>query len=340
MKILQVAYPLFPVSSDSAGGAEQILYLLDRGLVELGHESIVIGARGSHVSGVLVETPAPGGELTEAVRREAQRAHLECIEQALEQFRPDLVHFHGLDFNSYLPSARIPKLATLHLPIAWYPESIFNVGGIEFCCVSESEARTAPEGVTVAVVPNGIDIRSYRADVTRGEYLFWLGRVCEEKGTDIALRVAHRLGLPLIVAGPVHPFAYHRAYFSKRVEPLMDRKRRYVGAIGMEQKARLLAEARCVLIPSLAAETGSLVGMEAIASGAPVIAFRSGALPEIVEHGITGFIVDSEEQMGCAVSDLGEISSERCRSEAVRRFSVQRMVQDYIRLYERLLASG
>lgn len=340
MTVLEVGYPLFPVSRDSAGGAEQILFLLDRGLVERGHKSIVIAARGSRVSGVLVETPATDGEQTDAVRREAQRAHAECIEEALEKFGADLVHFHGLDFDTYVPAREIRKLATLHLPVAWYPEAIFSMAEIQFCCVSGSQARTAPDGVKPRVVPNGIDVLRYRADWRRGEHLFWLGRVCAEKGTDIALRVAHRLDLPLTVAGPVHAFAYHRAYFSERVEPLLDGKRRYVGAIGMEQKVRMLAEARCVLIPSLAEETGSLVAMEAIASGTPVIAFRSGALPEIVEHGVTGFIVDSEEEMADAVSRLPEISTERCRAEAVRRFAAERMVEDYIRLYERLLASG
>ncbi len=340
MKILQVAYPLFAVSEDSAGGAEQILFLLERGLVAHGHQSIVIGAEGSRVSGSLIETPAAGGEVTDAIRRDAQRVHLKCIELAIDQFRPDLTHFHGLDFNSYVPAAGIPTVATLHLPVSWYPQSIFDIDGVEFCCVSDSQAHTAPERARVAIVPNGIDVSLYRADLPHSEYLLWLGRVCEEKGTDVALRVAHRLDEPLTIAGPVHPFAYHRAYFTERVEPLLDEERRYVGAVGIEQKAQMLAQARCVLIPSLAAETGSLVAMEAIASGTPVIAFRSGALPEIVEDGVTGFIVDSEEEMADAVSRIGEISSQRCRTEAVRRFSAERMVEDYIRLYERLLASA
>jgi glycosyltransferase involved in cell wall biosynthesis len=340
MNVLSVSYPLFPVTADSAGGAEQILFLLERGLVKAGHRSIVIAARGSLLAGELVETPAPAGEITDAVREHAQQAHALCIRQALEQFPVDLVHFHGLDFSTYVPARLVPKITTLHLPLAWYPQSIFEQRDTALCCVSDSQARTAPDGLRLPVVPNGIELARYQANALRRDYLLWLGRVCEEKGTAIALRVAHRLDVPLIVAGPVHPFSYHQTYFSEHVAPLLDEKRRYVGAVALEQKIELLAQARCVLIPSLAAETGSLVAMEAIGSGSPVIAFRSGALPEIVEHGVTGFIVDSEEEMAAAVKRTDEISPVRCREQALRRFDAAQMVDGYINFYRHLLASG
>ena len=340
MNVLSVAYPLFPVSADSAGGAEQVVFLLDRGLAARGHDSIVIAATGSEVSGELLETPAPAGEITDAIREGAQRVHAKTIARALEQFPVDLIHFHGLDFVSYIPATAIRKLATLHLPLDWYPQSIFERSDVRPCCVSQTQARTSANGLQLPVVPNGIDVARYRADETRDDYLLWLGRICREKGTDIALRVAHRLDLPLVVAGPVHAFAYHRAYFAEHVEPLLDAKRRYLGPVAIHQKIDLLARARCVLIPSLAAETGSLVAMEAIVSGAPAVAFRSGALPEIVEHGLTGLIVDSEEQMAQAVSRIDAISPAVCRDHALRRFDCARMVAQYIKLYEQLLAAG
>lgn len=340
MNFVSVAYPLFPVTPDSAGGAEQIIFLLERELVARGHRSVVIAAAGSRISGQLIATPTARGEITDAVREEAQRSHLECIESALERFPVDLIHFHGLDFHAYVPRTPVPKLATLHLPLDWYPQSIFEQRDVTLCRVSESQAQRAPNGLKLPVIPNGIDVCRYRIDPQRREYLLWLGRVCPEKGADIALRVAHRLDLPLIVAGPVHAFAYHQAYFSERVHPLLDVQRQYVGAIDLEQKVALLAAARCVLIPSLAAETGSLVAMEAISSGTPVIAFRSGALPEIVQNGVTGFIVDSEEEMDEAVKRTVEISPTRCREEALRRFDAARMVDGYLKLYKEMVASG
>jgi glycosyltransferase involved in cell wall biosynthesis len=336
--VLSISYPLFPVSADSAGGAEQILFLLDRGLVAAGYKSIVIAAAGSRVTGSLLETTAATGEITDPIREQAQRVHLERIEYALGNFAVDLIHYHGLDFATYVPASPIPKIATLHLPLDWYPHSIFDSAGLHLCCVSQSQAQTAPNAVKLPVIPNGIDLGRYRSDTRHGESLLWLGRICPEKGTDIALHVAKRLDLQLTIAGPVHPFTYHQDYFSQQVEPLLDHKRRYVGAIGLEEKVKLLAEARCVLIPSLVAETGSLVAMEAISSGTPVIAFRSGALPEIVEHGVTGFIVDSEEEMADAVKRSAEICPARCRQEALRRFDAARMVENYLNFYRDLRA--
>jgi glycosyltransferase involved in cell wall biosynthesis len=333
MTVLSVAYPLFPVSADSAGGAEQILYLLERGLVHAGHRSIVIAAAGSHLSGHLIEAPVSTGEITPSARKHAQQEHLARIEQALVHFPVDLIHFHGLDFHTYVPREPLAKVATLHLPLAWYPPSALTDFDVRLCCVSESQAETAPNALKLPVIHNGIDVDRYRADAPRRDYLLWLGRICPEKGTDIALRVARRLDLPLIVAGPVHSFAYHEKYFSEAVEPLLDRKRKHIGPIGLEAKIRLLSQARCVLIPSLERETGSLVAMEAISSGAPVIAFRSGALPEIVEDGVTGIIVASEDEMAEAVERSGEISSVRCREEALRRFNAARMVEDYLAFY-------
>jgi len=141
----------------------------------------------------------------------------------------------------------------------------------------------------------------------------------------------------LTVAGPVHPFSFHRNYFETEVRPLLDGKRVYVGPVDLEEKAKLLSNARALLIPSLVAETSSLVAMEAASAGTPVVAFRSGALPEVVRHEVTGFITDDLEGMIDAVARIGEISPLRCRQYALRNFSSERMVDDYVKLYRDLL---
>ncbi len=336
MNILSVAYPLLPVGPDSGGGAEQILFLLEHGLVARGHRSIVIAAKGSRVRGELIETPVFEGEMTEEVRVAARHDHLRAIEQALERYRIDLIHFHGLDFFNYLPSKRVPKLATLHLPPAWYPESIFHLQDVQLNCVSQSQANAAPGNKKPPVILNGIDTAEYDVASRERKHLLWLGRICPEKGVHIGLEVAHRLDLPMVIAGPVHPFRYHEVYFSQKVQPLLDDKRQYVGAVGLDRKKCLFAEAKCVLIPSLVAETSSLVAMEALSSGTPVVAFRSGALPEVIEHGVTGFIVGSQEEIAAAVKRIDEISPAACREQAKIRWSASRMVDDYIKLYESL----
>lgn len=336
MTVLSVAYPLLPAGPDSGGGAEQILYLLERGLVARGYRSIVIAAKGSRVRGELIETPAFDGEMTEQVRSAARQHHLRAIEHAIGRYPVDLIHFHGLDFYEYLPQDRVPKLATLHLPPEWYPDRIFHSKGVQLNCVSESQANAAADKRKLPVVFNGIATAPYRVASRERKHLFWLGRICPEKGVHLALEIAHQLDLPMVVAGPVHPFRDHEMYFEQKVRPLLDARRQFVGAVSLEEKVRLFAEAKCVLIPSLVAETSSLVAMEAISCGTPVVAFRSGALPEIVEHGVTGFIVGAQNEMRDAVRRVGEISADTCRERAKSRFDASRMVEDYIKLYESL----
>lgn len=336
MTVLSVAYPLFPVNADSGGGAEQILFLTERGLVAAGHRSVVVAARGSQVSGKLFETPIADGEITEDVRRWARAEHRRAIAQALREHEVDLIHFYGLDFYEYLPDCEMAKLATLHLPVEWYPQSIFELRDVTLNYVS----RTQAAGRAGAVIPNGVDVERYAGQFTKQDYLLTLGRICPEKGTDVALRVAHRLDLPMMVAGPVHEFEFHRKFFREQVQPLLDEKRRYVGPVGSRGKPVLLGSARCLLIPSSVAETSSLVAMEAMSAGTAVVALRSGALPEVVENGVTGFLCDTEEEMAEAVRQVGEISPAACRARAMASFSSNRMVADYLQLYRGLVAAG
>lgn len=337
---MSVAYPQFPIGPNSSGGAEQILFRLERGIVEAGHRSIVIAAAGSVVRGELIETPAFGSEISEKDRENSQRIHRGRIEHALCRAPIDLIHFHGLDFSCYLPDCEIAKLVTLHLPVAWYSPSVFKLPNIRYCCVSEAQASTVPKEERPDVVLNGIDTGLFKSTCETRRNLLWLGRICAEKGTHVALRVAHRLQLPLVVAGPVHPFQAHQEYFANEVQPLLDSQRQWIGAASLSEKIELLSRARCLLIPSLVPETSSLVAMEAASSGTPVIAFRSGALPEVVEHGATGFIVDNEDEMASAVECVSVISAERCREQARARFDAVRMVRDYLALYERILTSA
>jgi glycosyltransferase involved in cell wall biosynthesis len=339
LSVLSVGYPLLPVSAHSSGGAEQILYHLDRGLAKAGCQSIVIAAEGSSVSGDLIPTAAAGNHISPEDLRRAEADHLRCIERALERYRIDLIHFHGLDFHAYIPKTPVPKVVTLHLPPDWYPREIFDRPDLTLVCVSKNEADRVPGCRRPLVIENGIDMAQFSPDSDRGNSLLWLGRVCPEKGVHIALKVAHKGDLPLIVAGPVHPFHDHQTYFRESVQPLLDEKRRYIGPVEMEKKAALLRQARALLIPSLVAETSSLVAMEAISSGTPVIAFRSGALPEVVEHGVTGLIVSDQDEMADAVTRIGEISETTCRRRAEARFTASRMVAEYVDLYRRLTSS-
>lgn len=145
--------------------------------------------------------------------------------------------------------------------------------------------------------------------------------------------------LPLLIAGHVYPFAAHVEYFDREIAPHLGAGVRFLGAIQRARKQRLLRGARCVLVPSLVAETSSLVAMEALACGTPVVAMRSGALPDIVEHGRTGFIVDDAREMAEAIAAADSIAPQACREAARRRFALSRMIAEYLSLYRELIAA-
>ena len=145
---------------------------------------------------------------------------------------------------------------------------------------------------------------------------------------------------PLLIAGEVFAWEAHRRYFDEQIAPLLDERVRFIGPVRGARKQRLLAAARCVLIPSRAPETSSLVAMEALAAGTPVIAYASGALPKIVEHGVTGFIVNDASAMARAITQCECLVAQTCHENARRRFPLQRMCDAYLDLYQRLAAQA
>ncbi len=343
LTVLSVGYPLAKVSDSTAGGAEQVLSSLDAALVRRGHHSLVLAPAGSRGRGLLVSVPLPSGILDGRAKRESQRKFKQLLDQTLDHYRVDVVHMHGLDFSEYLPECDVPVVVTLHLPLTWYGRDVLRDSrpNIMRVCVSNSQARFAPAGVGIdRIIPNGIDLVRFRPARRKANYAVCIGRICPEKGFHLAIDAAQRAGIELVLAGIVFEYPEHREYFDSMIAPWLTKRIRYIGAVGGERKARLLAGAQCLLVPSLVSETSSLVAMEAMASGTPVIAWRSGALPEIVSEGRTGFLVDNVEQMADAIADAGAIRPEVCRHEAELRFSSEKMISEYLDLYHSVAASS
>jgi glycosyltransferase involved in cell wall biosynthesis len=343
LRVLSVAYPLAPVRPDSTGGAEQILSAIDRALVGQGHRSVVIACEGSNTEGELVSVHFESGPLTPEARSRAQQRHTAAIEYALRRWDFDIVHLHGIDFAAYLPPEGVPALVTLHLPIAWYPPEVFRLERREtwLHCVSASQERDCSAGAALLpYIANGVETGDFDRRYMKRGFALALGRVCAEKGFHLALDAAREAGWPLLIAGEVYRYPEHERYFSTEIQPRLDCALRFIGPVRGAKKRRVLASARCLLAPSLAAETSSLVAMEALASGTPVIAFRSGALPEIVEHGKTGFVVENTREMAAALRRVDEIDPETCRRTAHERFSADRMTRQYINLYGKLSAGS
>lgn len=340
LTILNVAYPLAPVGPDAAGGAEQVLSHIDHALVRAGHRSVVVACAGSRVAGALVEVPRIDGPLDgEAVAR-AQAAHRRAIAETLGRCRIDLVHLHGIDFHAYLPPPGVPVLATLHLPPSWYPAEALRPDrpGTWLNCVSAAQHRICPAGPTLLPpIPNGIQVGALsRIRHARRSYVAALGRICPEKGFHLAIDAAREADRALLLAGRTYGYVAHRDYFEAEIRPRLDRRRRFVGPVGFVAKRRLLGAARCLAVPSLVPETASLVAMEALACGTPVVAFPSGALAELVEPGVTGFLVEDVAGMAAAIEEAGLLDPDACRRAARERFDADVMTQRYLDLYGRL----
>jgi glycosyltransferase involved in cell wall biosynthesis len=340
LTILQVAYPFAAVGHDSVGGAEQILSACDEAAVGAGYRSIVVACEGSQVSGELVSVPRVPRADDASARAAAHASHKRAIEAAISRFAPNVVHCHGIDFDAYLPAEGVHVLVSLHLDPTSYAETALapTRRGTFFNCVSQSQhTRCTKIPNLLPPITNGIDVeRLCPNPQVRRTHALVLARVCPEKGIHLAIEAAQEADADLVIAGEVFPYADHERYFAEQVQPRLDRRRVFVGPVGFEAKRKLLQSARCLLVPSLAEETSSLVAMEALACGTPVIAFRRGALPEIVESSVSGALVDNINEMAAAITKADSFQAAACVSAARRRFSAMRMTNEYLRIYARL----
>ena len=339
LTVLSVAFPFAPVGPCGVGSAERILAELDTALVAEGKRSLVVACAGSLVAGELFSAPMPERALiSESDRRWHRWRFQAAIDRALSKHRVDLIHMHGVDFDQHVLPPEIPVLVTLHAPISWYrPEAWVTFGDrAQFQCVSMAQRNTCPELADVPVIENGVPLPQVRLDRERENFALALGRIYPEKNVHEALEAGTRAGMPVLVGGHVFADREHSEYFAEKVQPLLNCDgvtHRFLGAVEAERRQRLLARAKCLLLPTRLPETSSLTAMEALSVGTPVIAFRSGALTEIVEHGVTGFLVDNVDEMADAIRRIDQIRPEDCRAAAEQRFSRDRMVHDYFDLY-------
>jgi glycosyltransferase involved in cell wall biosynthesis len=344
-RVLYVAYPLLTVSESSAGGAEQVLWTLEREMAGRGAVTTLAASAGSRVSGELFSTGEPCSRTDDFERRnrEHQDEIVELVRQrTLEGCPFDLVHDMSGGFWTRAAEIELPVLATVHLPRHFYPSTQFeNIPpNVSFNCVSESQARSFSDlKQLTAVVPNGIALDRFLPGYGERQGLLWLGRICEEKGPHLALDIAAQASLPIVIAGQVYPFSYHQQFFAREIEPRLRAKANatWIDCPSDELKRKLLRESAALLITSQVDETSSLVAMEAAASGTPVVAFRRGALPEVVKDGVTGFLVQNLDEAVKALQNLKAISCQDCERYANTQFSSAKMADDYQRLYGLLM---
>ncbi len=349
MRIALLAPPFETVPPTRYGGTERVVSTLSEELVRRGHDVTLFASADSRTAARLVpivpralwhidppcnDFGAHQREIYSTIRGEIDsfdvvHSHLDCNGFALAQEtdRPVVTTVHG--------SVDDPRLAHQYHAFQELP------------LVSISDAQRAPlaQGNWIATVYHGIRIDSFTFNACPDGYLAFLGRISPEKGLDVAIRVARRAGLPIkIAARPPLPFSddpeaqRDREYYEARVEPLLAEPGvELIGEIGGPDKDHFLGHAVALLFPIRWREPFGLVMPEALACGTPVIAFAEGSVPEVIEHGVTGFVGTVEDDLVRAVYEVGEIDRRGCRAEAERRFSPAAMAASYEQVYQRLI---
>jgi glycosyltransferase involved in cell wall biosynthesis len=344
LKIAMLAPPWVPVPPLGYGGIEQVVGFLTEGLVSRGHAVTLFAAPRSR-SSAAVRSVLPREHPDEIERSLHEVDHVARVFDEVDRAAAagsgfDVIHDHS-GFTGVAMANRIavPVVHTLHGPFTEDTASFYQAHGhkAHLVAISRAQQESAPDAVPIAgVVHNPIDLEEWPYQPNKQDYLLWIGRMDETKGAHRAIAAARGAGVPLVLAGPVQPG--QEEYFQREVEPRVDGDWvRYVGEVGGDDKARVFAEARALLMPISWDEPFGMVMVEALACGTPVIAFPSGAAPEIVEDAKNGFLVDDEKAMAEAVKRLSDIDPAACRASA-DRFGVHTAAAGYERVYRSIVA--
>lgn len=339
MRIAQVA-PLFEsVPPKYYGGTERVVSYLTEELVHQGHEVTLFASGDSVTKAHLV--PACRRSLRLDKHCVDQFAHqilmLEHVFQRATEF--DIVHFH-VDYLHFPLSRRQPitDVTTLHgrLDIPDLVPLYREFRDMPVISISSAQREPLPWANWLATVYHGLPADLYRFHEKPGSYLAFLGRISPEKRVDRAIKIANQVQIPLKIAAKVDPA--DQQYFDSVIKPLLhDRLVEFVGEIGKREKNDFLGNAYALLFPIDWPEPFGLVMVEAMACGTPVIAYRDGSVPEVMEEGHTGFIVKGLKDAVKAVRRVPELSRKRCREVFEQRFTAARMAHDYVQVYEQLI---
>jgi glycosyltransferase involved in cell wall biosynthesis len=341
MRIAQVAPLAESVPPRLYGGTERVVAWLIEELVNLGHD-VTLFASGDSVTRAKLHAVWPRALLLGRPRSDpmaAQAALLEAISRRATDF--DVIHAH-IDWLHLplLSRLGVPFLTTTHgrLDLPGLPDVIRGFRDAPFVSISDHQRIPLGGANWCGTVYHGLPENMFRPNIEPGSYLAFLGRLTAEKGPESAIRIARAAGMPLHIAAKVP--RGERGYFRKRLEPQIDGHQiQLTGEVNDATKERFLSSAAALLFPIDWPEPFGLVMIEAMACGTPVIAFRSGSVPEVIDDGVTGFVVDGEEQAVQAIGRLGELDRRQVRAHFEQRFTAKRMAREYIRHYELLLAA-
>ncbi|UPJ80734.1 glycosyltransferase family 4 protein [Bradyrhizobium sp. 183] len=342
MRIAQLAPLAESVPPKLYGGTERVIAWLVDELVESGHDVTLFASGDSKTKGKL-HAVWPRALRLGRKGADPNAACALLIEAIAERARDfDVIHSH-VDWLPLpvLSRTGVPFLTTMHgrLDLPGLPQVIGAFAEAPFVSISADQRRPLPEANWIATIQHGLPKDMFRPSYEPGSYLAFLGRLTAEKGPEDAIRIARAAGMPLRIAAKI-PRA-ETAYFKNKLEPNIDGQAvQLVGEVDDAKKQPFLANAAGLLFPIDWPEPFGLVMIEAMACGTPVIAYRSGSVPELVEDGGTGFIVDGEEQAIRAVKELGRLDRRVVRARFEGRFVASRMAREYDTRYRDLVARG
>ena len=339
MRIAQVA-PLYEsVPPRLYGGTERVVSWLTEELVRQGHDVTLFASADSLTNALLV--PA----CNQALRLDPNcwdpiARHIHQIEQVLQRKDEfDIVHFH-IDYLHFPTSRRqqIPNLTTLHgrLDIPDLAPLFREFSDMPVVSISDAQRQPLPWINWQGTVHHGMPVDKFIPSYDSGKYLAFLGRISPEKGSDQAIKIALRAGMPLKIAAKVD--RKDQDYYESQIKPLLNNNLiEFVGEISDREKNEFLGNASALLFPINWSEPFGLVLIEAMACALPVVAYPLGSVPEIIEDGISGFIVHNIEEAAAALRKLSNVDRRGCRRAFEERFSVRRMAHDYLAIYDRII---
>ncbi|MFW5967271.1 MAG: glycosyltransferase family 4 protein [Persicimonas sp.] len=338
MRIALVAPLAESVPPKTYGGTERVVSYLTEELVRLGHRVTLFASGDSQTEAELVEG-APGALRLDDSVEDPLVWHMLMLERLYERVEEfDIIHAH-LHYLPYSIMRRLgkPMVTTVHgrMDFDEYRPLYEEFSEMPLVSISYSQRRPLPMANWVGTVYHGLPLDAYRLE-TGGDYLAFLGRISPEKGVESAIEVAQRTGMPLKIAAKVG--RRDRAYFEQRIRPRVDgRHVEFVGEIDEEQKRSFLGEAAALLFLVDWPEPFGLAMVEAMACGTPVIARRRGSIPEVVDHGISGFVCEDVDEAVEAIERLDVLDPQSVREAFERRYSARRMARDYAALYREVM---
>jgi glycosyltransferase involved in cell wall biosynthesis len=339
VKIAQIAPVWYPIPPTGYGGIELVVSLLADGLVDAGHD-VTVFASGDSKTKAKLEYAYEKAPSSDIGRIPPEIIHM--MPAYLRHAEFDLVHDHsgkvGPAIGNFIST---PVLHTLHGPFTEENQRYYRTvnHGIWFNSISDYQASLCPDLNYVGTIYNSVNVDWYPFSAEKQDYLLWLGRMNNEKGAEFAVEVANRLGARLILASKMtepHEFEH----FENKVKPILRSNTEIVGELTLDEKSELIKNAKAVLMPIQWPEPFGLVMIEAMVCGTPCIAWRNGSVPEVIQDGKTGFIVESVDEMVEAVGRLDEIDPAACRAWVEERFSAPIMVANYVKAYERILGEN